>query len=178
MDESEECLRNITGKSIKIVRCMDMQAMRACTWFKLLQFFLYRAAACLPGGHYRLIWWTLAVRTRTQPPSFPSISTWINIYIEGKKKRKKWKSECGGGWGDVLITEFLISERSTAAFGALSLSHTHFSPSLVEMKWNEMTSLQHKATHASSNSTSQDSGKKIWKTEGYIFKPRCFYLTS
>jgi hypothetical protein len=33
--------------------------------------------------------------------------------------------ECVGGWGDVLITEFLISERSTAALEP-SLSHTHF----------------------------------------------------
>ena len=92
------CLRNITGKSIKIVRCMYMQAKRACTWFKLLLLLsLSRAAACLPGGHYRLIWWTLAVRTRTQPPSFPSISTWINIYIyrERKKKRKN-ERVCGG----------------------------------------------------------------------------------
>jgi len=90
------------------------------------QVFSFRISSVLLGEvffiirrHYRLICETLAVRTRTKYPHpffrylhcIPRHSMYIYIYIYmgknwvGRRRRRRGES-------DVLITEFLISERS------------------------------------------------------------------
>ncbi len=61
-------------------------------------FFLYREAACLPGGTLSTDLVNISIaNTYTTPILSFDIYMDKYIYIERKKKRKKWKSVWGDG---------------------------------------------------------------------------------